>query len=297
MTTHQIGVVVGCFQVPTLHKGYRRVLDQAAAAHEHLLVVIQTNKSVPNAKNPLSFAMRRMMIAKEYPQATIVELSDHPDQAVWSENLDVLVEKTHPNTSALLYDSRDSLLSSYTGKKAVATNESRVNDAHRPHAAKRVLSSPAFRRGVIHVHATRFPIVFPTVDIAIVRPSDQVILLAGKKVDGGKLRFVGGFIDPADESAEAAAKREVTEEVLDTETCDYRYIGSKKVDDWRYHGMPDGIMTTFFQATYVSGTPKPGDDIDHLEWVLPERLLDVLVYTHVPLGEMLLQTLASPHQQ
>ncbi len=81
-----------------------------------------------------------------------------------------------------------------------------------------VPATPDFRRGIIHVHATRLPIPYPAVDVAIVDPHRRMVLLGEKKRDGGKRRFIGGFFDPQiDESFEMAGRREVYEETSGVE--------------------------------------------------------------------------------
>jgi len=58
-------------------------------------------------------------------------------------------------------------------------------------------------------------------------------------------RFLGGFADASDENYEAAANRELTEECGSVETGKMQYIGSAKIDDWRYRNEADKIITLF----------------------------------------------------
>src|SRR5438552_3795321 len=102
----------------------------------------------------------------------------------------------------------------------------------------------------------RYPTVFPTVDIIIERDGK---LLLGRKSTQEQFRFVGGFADPAlDNSYENAAIRETKEETtLDVKSV--RYLGSARIDDPRYRGTPDCIITHLFFAEEWSGEPKPSD--------------------------------------
>ena len=97
-------------------------------------------------------------------------------------------------------------------------------------------------------------IVYPTVDCAIFDEAYQFILLARKK-NQTLYRFVGGFVDPADQAYEMAALREAHEET--GLLChDVMYVTSQKVNDPRYADKEDKIITTF----YAMCTPSPLDE-------------------------------------
>lgn len=109
----------------------------------------------------------------------------------------------------------------------------------------------------------RYPTVFATVDVVI---EFNGKLLLGRKASQKKFRFVGGFADPAlDNSYEDAAKREAREETsLSVSTV--KYLGSTRIDDPRYRGTQDCIITHLFLAEEWEGTPTASDDIAELKW-------------------------------
>jgi bifunctional NMN adenylyltransferase/nudix hydrolase len=109
----------------------------------------------------------------------------------------------------------------------------------------------------------RYPTVFATVDV-VIRKGEKLLL--GRKAHQSKFRFVGGFADPAfDNSYEDAAKREAKEETgIEVQTV--KYLGSTRIDDPRYRGTPDCIITHLFEATEWSGEPVASDDIAELKW-------------------------------
>ena len=293
---HRAGVVVGRFQVPELHPGHHHLLQAAAAHNDSLLVVLGSPRSLATARNPLSFAVRKSMITKAYPAAVVVEQFDHPSDEVWSHNLDALIAASLPrNHEAVLYGSRDPFFPHYFGTyktQTVPELPGHTGTVCRMETARTLRTSPDFRAGIIHAETTRLPRVFPTVDVAVLRPSTQQVLLASKKADGGRLRFIGGFVDPTDTSLEQAARRETYEETGGLGTEDYCYLGSALIDDWRYRTTEDRIVTTFFSALYTHGFPTPSDDIDTLAWIPYDQIRNVLSPGHLPLGEMLLARLA-----
>jgi bifunctional NMN adenylyltransferase/nudix hydrolase len=228
------------------------------------------------------------MLARAYPKAMIREHFDQPTNELWSVALDELIASVAQQSAVTLYGSRDSFIPHYLGihrTSIVDPLPARSGTALRNHVREQVGTSATWRAGVIHAALNRLPILYGTVDIAVLRPGQ--VLLGKKEHDNGKLRFVGGFLDHGDDSDEAAASRELREEVGFIEVADWQYVGSKSINDWRYRGGPDGIMTRFFAVTYVFGKPVAGDDIDELHWVPRESVREHLVETHQPLGLML----------
>lgn len=132
----------------------------------------------------------------------------------------------------------------------------------------------------------RYPTVFATVDVVIEREGK---LLLGRKAHQEKFRFVGGFADPAlDNSYEDAAKREAKEET-GLIVSQVKYLGSTRIDDPRYRGTEDCIITHLFFATEWEGDPLAYDDIAELRWFLKEEVSsDTFVKEHHVLWELFL---------
>lgn len=293
-----VGVIVGRFQVAKLTKGHLHLLHSVDKRHNDMLIVLGTTKSFPDAHDPLTFEVREKMIKSELPHATVLSLANHPSDVVWSTELDSLITAAFPDREILLYGSRDSFIGRYHGKlpyQSVAPIDNVSGSETRENV--RISPSTAFRQGLIHAQVTRRPIPYPTIDVAILRSNLREVLLARKATDGERLRFIGGFVDTTDPSFEAAARREVREEASDIEVADFRYLGSRLIDDWRYRDSKDRLMTTLFRATYVFGAPIPRDDIVHLEWMPIDTMRASLIESHKPLGDMLLASLASDVQK
>lgn len=106
------------------------------------------------------------------------------------------------------------------------------------------------RHGLILCNANRpylpWPTAFSTVDIAIVDPYANKILL-GKKRASGNWCIIGGFTDPTADCDAEDAIRELREETgIVANINDLRYIGDFKIPDGRYENTPHAIRTHFF---------------------------------------------------
>lgn len=290
-----VGVVIGRFQVPELHDGHHHLIRHARDRHEHLLIIVGSRKSFPTPRNPLSFAMRQAMLLAEFPNAVVVDMHDHPSDDEWSTRIDELIADLYPGMDAVLYGSRDSFIPFYNGTCPTVEVSAIPCDSGtdlRNQIRDELIHTPDFRRGIIHSHVTRSGIPYPTVDIAIINPESDSVLLGQKSTDGNKHRFIGGFYDPEfDTSLESAARREVHEETGGIEAGNFRYIGSEKVNDWRYQGSPDCVITTLFRADYISGIPQASDDIQSFKWFNLSMIPEILVPEHRSLGEMFIQSL------
>lgn len=285
-----VGVVVGRFQVAELNAGHLHLIREVARLHTALFIAIGCRAGQPTKRDPLDFELRRLMVAKMFPKAIIRPIFDHTSNEAWCKRLDELVQKEFPGRQAVLYGSRDSFVKAYVGKfkTSFVKNIHNISGTSlRSDLARTPKNSKLFREGAIYVTERRHPVTYPTVDVAILR--NNKVLLGGKFIDGGKLRFIGGFVDVKDKSLEEAACREANEEVKNVIIGNFLFMGSSKINDYRYRGSGDGIMTSFFKAQFYDGDPQPGDDIDWLEWVKIKKVKEKLILTHQPLGEILLR--------
>lgn len=297
MTDSSLGVIVGRFQVDKLHHGHHHLITTVADANDRLLIVLGSAQGLPCSHYPLSFEARAKMIIEAYPKAIVHELHDQPNNYIWSDNLDRLIATIADNdTSTRLYGSRDSFIPAYMGKYPTITISPYMDysaTVRRERIGNNIRRSKAWRQGVIYAMQNRLPITYNTVDIAVLR--DDQVLLGEKKSDDGLLRFIGGFVDDSDISDECAARRELQEEAGKFEIGKLQYIASSRINDWRYKGSKDGIMTRFFVAKYLFGRPQPGDDIDALHWVPITMFQRRLTSAHSHLGELLMNFIKQNH--
>lgn len=274
-----IGVIIARFQTPYLHEGHKSLIRSVKNNHNKIVIVLGISPVLGSRRNPLDFHTRERMIKKEYNDLVVLPLPNHPIDSVWSQNLDTLLSNTFPGAGFRLYGSRDSFIPFYNGKfgtEQLAETGSHSSTILREKLSDQVLDSEEFRTGVIYAYSNTYEKVYPTVDIALFRKNKQEILLGRKNIDN-KWRLLGGFSDPTDESYEAAAKREMTEECGEIDTTAMAYEGSFRVNDWRYMNETDKIITCMFSADIVSGEPKGSDDIAEVKWFTLQEVNEMML--------------------
>lgn len=265
---YDVGVIVGRFQVDTLHAGHKRLIESVLAEHKKVIIFLGLSPCRVTRNNPLDFESRKQMILAEYPSVNVLYIKDNVSDQVWSKSLDRQIgDLVGPNSSVVLYGSRESFISHYTTKhydtiqleQEVYTSGSEIRDG----IGVAVKASPEFRAGVIWAAYNQYPRSIPTVDVAIWDTDKREKLLMARKPDETLYRFVGGFAQGG--TYESEARREVMEEAH-VEVGDPVYVGSCVIDDWRYRRENDKIVTLLFEAIHMFGRPTPDDDIQELKW-------------------------------
>lgn len=293
-----VGVIVGRFQVPALHDGHQYLLNHVLAKADMLVVLLGVSPvDGYTAENPLTFAQREMILRSYVHPVTVFPLPDRRTNEEWSQHINTLLGTTFPsiNYDVTLYGGRDSFIDSYSGPFHV---ERVVIPAHitasgtDARAAIKEENSPEFFAGQIYALQRQFPHAYPTVDVAMLRPADRGMeALLIQRADSGRWCFPGGFVDPTDKTLEGAAVRELSEEIGLVPTngaASMLYAGSTIIDDFRYRGSRDKIMTTLFVCRFAFGRPMPNyNEVQDYRWVLLTDLPSVVSETHQPLVNLL----------
>lgn len=266
---YDIGVIVGRFQVHELHQAHHDLINFVCDRHSKVIIVLGLSPLPVSTNNPLDFESRKQMLLADYPDVNVLYINDMAEDGPWSKRLDALIKSVvAPRQTVVLYGGRDSFIDHYEGKyptQELVQSTFMSGTAQRKEIARSSTRASAdFRAGAIWASQARFPTVYTTVDIAVLN-EDRTQLLLGRKPGETLYRFLGGFADPASESFEHDARREVAEEG-GIEVGDVAYIGSFNIEDWRYRNEPDSIRTMLFTAKYLHGRPTPGDDIEEVRW-------------------------------
>jgi bifunctional NMN adenylyltransferase/nudix hydrolase len=284
MTKIKIGVIIGRFQTPFLHKGHTALIDSVVEKTDKVMIFIGDSPAINTMRNPLDYITRRYMI-DSYVEETfepksdflITQLMDQKEDAVWSAILDQAIidgllnwELAFNDVEITLYGGRDCFSSAYSGIFTCEIIETEVTGESSTKYRELIKSrdNAHFRAGMIYASKIRYPRVHPTVDIAVCNYNSCKILL-GKKSGENQWRLIGGFVDPTDIGIEEAAIRELKEETgICTPLSNLLHQGSIKVDDWRYRSEPnERIMTSLFVVECdLDRTLKANDDIVDLKW-------------------------------
>jgi bifunctional NMN adenylyltransferase/nudix hydrolase len=291
-----VGVIIGRFQVPSLHDGHREVLDFVQSRHNKVLVVLgMTGHEQSTQNNPLDHIARKYMLEEEYPDFEYFYIQDQPSDHNWSHFLDRIV-KGHLTASqgAILYGSRDSFLPHYDGRyktmELETDNPISGTEIRREVKRSRPKNSKQWREGVVYGAFDRFPVNYVTVDIGILNEDGTEILL-GQKENEDLWRLPGGFTDATSPSLEHDAAREAREETR-LEVGSPEYVGSFRINDWRYRSEVDKIMTTLFITKKMFGTAQGDDDLPTVRWFKLEDLtgegINIVMPGHRKLVEAIL---------
>jgi bifunctional NMN adenylyltransferase/nudix hydrolase len=213
----------------------------------------------------------------------------------WSQLLDDAIHLIAPIGQISLYGGRDSFVKHYSGKHQTVELDAFewvTGTDIREDVGRTPLTSEEARKGVIYLAENQYPRVNQVVDIAILRnEGDSRQVLLGQRQDDRdsslNWRFPGGFVNADDPSLEAACRRESAEETnIMAESPEY--LCSMPIGDSRMKG-GDIIMTAFFKAEYVMGSPKGGDDLGRVAWFDIQKLPKGYMYpNHLPLLEALI---------
>lgn len=292
-------VIIARFQTPYLHEGHKFLIREIRAKHNKVIIVLGVAPIKGSRINPFDFYTREKMLKQFDPGLVILPLKDFSSDHAWSQHLDKLLRETFTQESFVLYGSRDSFVTRYHGTLPVETlpeygghSATQIRQTN----SDRVLDTEDFRMGINYAYHNTYPKLYPTVDVAVLKNDSQQVLL-GRKPNAVYWRFPGGFADPEDQNYEAAAKRELKEECGSIEITEPEYVCSQLVDDWRYRGEADKIMTILFKATYVYGNPEASDDLEAIEWFNVSDLTQMiqnsqLAPEHLPLFTKLLENLS-----
>lgn len=272
ISDYSVGVFIGRLQVHELHEGHHYVIQQVVNNHKKTIIFLGVPNFIGTKKNPLDFDTRKKMVQSQYPNSVIVALPDNRDNHKWAHELDKRIREVYAHGDVLLYGSRDSFIPYYInngGKfqtKELDQLGTFTGTDVRKMISEEVRNSVDFRSGVIYHAYNLYPRVIPTVDIAPLDELSSKILIC-KKYDEDLFRFIGGFVSTLDKSINDSLLRVLNKKIgNESNPTKFKFIDQIKIDDWRYKGEDDKIMTSFYQCS-ISGPILPNDDIMELKWI------------------------------
>ena len=285
VSNYEIGVIVCRMQVPYLHDAHKHLIDKVCENHSKVIIFLGVPRITKTEKNPLDFDTRRLMLQEYNSNVVILPLRDQREDSLWSIILDDQLSMAFDGQcNYLLYGSRDSFIPHYKGRhktvELISNHEEMSGTELRKIAANEPLNSAEARKGAINQAYGRRAVTYPTVDVVAYNNKGQILL--ARKPNEVKFRFVGGFVDGTDVNLEHSAEREFYEETSGSEITNLQYVCSSKIEDWRYEGERDGIMTTLMAGKFVSGSAKPSDDIADLKWVDFDEFKETYTETIMP---------------
>ena len=147
------------------------------------------------------------------------------------------------------------------------------------------------------IDSFEWPIAFHTIDVAIEAP-DKTYLF-GRKPGKTTWQFIGGFVDPIDDSAAESATRELGEEtsiqIPIEQSRRMKYIGSYKINDSRYVKSRNKVITSFYKVSITSVEAvqaKASDDIEEVKFFKLGEMKDIIAIQHKELlSELLMYNL------
>ncbi len=266
----EVGVVVGRFQLPTIHKGHHYLLEAVNKTHTHLLICVGVSVEIGTRKNPLDYLSRKGMLERLYPCATVVPIMDHSSDKIWSTRLDDMIRSIYPTQNIRLFGGKDSFIDKYLGEfqtiEIYPVDQSSATQIRE--TIELTPNNEDFRRGVVYAANQQYPRVNMCVDVAMFKwvGMRELHIVLGKRSPDSPLIFPGGHVSPEDESLEVAARRELSEETFLFCNADPRYVGSFIIGDPRHLDPKERIMTALFSVQYNFGEIKVGSDLDHAAW-------------------------------
>lgn len=269
-----VGVIIGRFQVPMLHKGHLKLFETVLARHKRVLVLLGNSAWRGGIQNPLDYHTREQMIRGLFPNVLVSLITDRRTNEEWSQDVDKAIRSIFPFERITLYGGRKGFVSFYSGIfSTVETLEDPQFDAQsgtdlRSATAALPIDSIDFRSGVIYASRALPSGPVACVDGAVVRDGSSngpEILLIRKPMEKN-WRFPGGRLDIGDVSLDEAAVREVREET-GVEVGKPIYITSEgSIPDWRATKSGLAIHSAIFYMPYIFGSAKGSDDAEVAKW-------------------------------
>lgn len=278
------GVIVGRFQVDSLHMGHLYFILKVLKKCDHLCIFVG-HRVVRSKSDPLPVELRiqsiETLLKDQMSKITILPLPDVNDDKIWVSNLIEKVSNiTNDSNNVTYFGSRGSFLPylpETLNKKYIVSLSNDSGSYVRSNIKS--IDSKDFRSGYIKAVNDEFASHPAVVDILVTK-GDKVLI--GFKNKFMEYCTIGGFCDATDLTMEVSAVRELKEETgLNADANKMRYLMSSICDSWMYnrHRSPYTVAYTI-EWEESMGKPSPGDDIDKLFWMNFDQALNSVGPSH-----------------
>src|SRR5579859_5244904 len=88
---HDVGVIVGRFQVHELHDAHKTLINEVLERHDKVIVFLGLSPLMNTQENPLDFQARKQMLLAEFPSLNILYIKDRNSDELWSKDLDAKI--------------------------------------------------------------------------------------------------------------------------------------------------------------------------------------------------------------
>lgn len=245
---NRVGVIIGRFQVPSLHAGHRALIQHVAKHNDLVHIFVGVAPFRLTRRDPLSYeavmASVNDTVRSLGIKAYVCPLPDRRSDEDWSHTLDTVLNTVHYGKNITLYTGRDGFNEHYKGKLPVeVVNLEEFKDISATEIRKSLEAyngMTAFRQGVVWAIENQYPLASVCVDAIVLNTNSQVLLV--RKNGETRFRFPGGFVDPDDTSLEHAVRRELQEESPIPWHTDPKYVFSMQIKDWR-----SSLITNVFE--------------------------------------------------
>lgn len=273
---NRVGVIIGRFQVPSLHAGHRALIQHVAKHNDLVHIFVGVAPFRLTKRNPLPYeaviASVKETVRSLGIKAYVCPLPDGRSDEDWSHTLDTVLNTVHYGKNITLYTGRDGFNEHYKGKLPVeVVNLEKFKDISATEIRKSLEAyndMPSFRQGVVWAIENQYPLASVCVDVIVMNTFNDILLV--RKHGETLWRFPGGFVDPEDESLEAAVKRELQEEAVVKNLHEPQYCFSTQVKDWR-STLITNVFSVIAEADNIFGIEGNEEIADQL-WHSKKRV-------------------------
>ena len=267
-----VGIIIGRFQTYKPHLGHMQFIEYVCKQHPKVIIFLGVAQLQYSKTEPLNFNTRKAMLLKEFPNVEIYPLLDCEDDYEWSNVLDNTINSTFSRwVGVKLYGGEDSFIKHYHGRMPTEVFRTKIfqsaTNIRNATNTDEILTEDG-RKGCIFTTQQQYTRTDFCIDVLVHNKTTDEFLLGKKSSNNGLYRFIGGYFDPEkDKDPKDTVRRELYEEAGPIEISDITIKDSAVINDWRYKGKKEKLVSNFYIANYVYGTPQPGDDLDGLVWV------------------------------